>query len=221
MFYFSFGDIAWFLGSLLLLVTTDFVNNSGGVAFVILVALMVVLIGLSQLWAYSEFPQLGLPQNSNEERDFLSIHLTRLSAIGVSWMSIKPWVKWWLFALNGVFFLATFFLPSAVSKMALVSYVATIPLLLAIMIVQRGLTRLLGIAHLLAWSPLVFYLACRLSSDILGVQLSFASDRLLYAYSYTLLGFVVTCLGFDIYDLVRWVSGERARLGSSRENGIS
>ena len=50
-------------------------------------------------------------------------------------------------------------------KFLLIAYLATMPLLLAIMIVERGLTRLLGVGHLITWTPLVVYLSGRLWSD--------------------------------------------------------
>lgn len=74
--------------------------------------------------------------------------------------------------------------------------------------------RLLGVAHLVPWLPLVAYLALRLGSDIAGPQLSFAAVPIQYAYAVSLLSITGICLVIDIVDVWRWCRGERYRLGS-------
>jgi hypothetical protein len=222
VYYFSGGDLLWFLASLALVLVPELITTIQGVTVTLFIAVAVAGIGLAQLWTHAEATDAGLPPLVFERRrdhpNYLPVGLSRLEALGVSWLGIKTWVKYWLFALNGVFLAAFFFWPSEISKVSLIAYLATMPLLLAIMIVQRGLTRLLGVGHLIAWVPLVIYLLGRVTGDAFGSRLSSESGGGLYFYTLCLLGFVTVCLACDIYDLIRWFTGARARLGSKTEN---
>jgi hypothetical protein len=142
-------------------------------------------------------------------------HLTRIGAIAQSWLGMKTWVKIWLFALNAVFLFALSFWPHDAVLVILAAYAATLPLLLSIMIMQRGLTRLLGIAHLIPWVPLLAYLFARVAGDVAGPQITYSTDPSLFLYILILSAFVAVCLAFDAYDLARWVRGDTARLGSN------
>ncbi|RMF10390.1 MAG: hypothetical protein D6763_05840 [Alphaproteobacteria bacterium] len=221
VYYFSIGDLLWFLASLVLLIVPGLITTSSGAIAALVVALLVANIGLAQLWTHAEANDTGLPPLVLEKRpehpDYLPTDLSRLAALGKSWLGIKTWVKYWLFALNGAFLAAFFFWPADIAKIILIAYLATMPMLLAIMIVQRGLTRLLGIGHLIAWIPLVIYLTGRLLGRSFGSQLSLENDGALYIYVLVLLGFVTVCLAFDVYDLVKWFKGARSRLGSEAE----
>lgn len=139
---------------------------------------------------------------------------TTFQRIAASWLSMKTWVKVRLFALNGLFLGALALLPAAEAKIVLLAYVASGPLLAYGMVKQRGLTRLLGAAHLVPWLPLVGYLVLRLSSDLLGPRLSAAGDPLLFTYLVGVLVATTVCLAADAYDIWRWVKGERFVLGS-------
>ncbi len=134
--------------------------------------------------------------------------------IGRSWLGMKTWVKVWLFFLNGVFLAAFAFAHDPVAFWTLTAYGASGPLLLVMMRVQGGLTRLLGIAHLIPWLPLVAYLIVRLSTSAFGPQIAAATDPTLFAYVAVLLASVGVCLGFDLWDTGRWLAGERFILGS-------
>jgi len=137
----------------------------------------------------------------------------RLHLVARSWLSMKPWVKAWLFFLNFVF-LTAFAFDHAVAFWALVAYFASGVLLLPIMFWQRGLTRLLGVAHLIPWTPLLFYLGLRLVTDWAGPRVTWEGDSSLYAWALVLCARLVVCLGFDLLDLWRWLRGERFVLGS-------
>jgi len=134
--------------------------------------------------------------------------------IQLSWLSMKPVVKVWLFFLNAVFLAALLFPLQPLTIGVLVAYVAAGPLLAAFMIRQRGLTRLLGVAHIVPWVPLAGYLLLRLAGDAAGPRLNLDTHGALYAYVLLLLGTVSICLAFDIYDVVRWLRGERFVLGT-------
>lgn len=134
--------------------------------------------------------------------------------IGRSWLALKGWVRAWLFFLNFVLLGSLFFLDDPAGRWTLLAYLASGPLLLGIMHRQRGLTRILGIAHLVPWTPLMVYLAVRVSTDRVGPQLGPAGSLLLFAYVVLVLVTVGVCLAFDANDLVRWIRGERYVMGS-------
>ncbi len=136
-------------------------------------------------------------------------------AIGRSWLSLKPWVKMWLFFLNAIFLAALVLPDSPLRSWILYTYVAAGMCLLPIMLAQRGLTRLLGIGHLIPWVPLVVYLTLRLTSGLAGPQLTWSSNPHRFAYVALLLSAVLVCLALDAYDLYRWLRGERYIMGSA------
>jgi hypothetical protein len=129
-------------------------------------------------------------------------------------MALKMWVKTWLFFLNGLFLGAILFLPEPTARLTLTAYVASGPLLAATMIWQRGLTRLLGIAHLIPWLPFVAYLFLSLTSDTAGPMISWDAEPTLHSYLVYLLVATVICLVLDVYDTWRWWRGERFRFGA-------
>ncbi|WP_416398620.1 hypothetical protein [Allohahella sp. A8] len=139
-------------------------------------------------------------------------------AIGRSWMSLKTWVKVWLFYLNIVFLCSIPLYGQDPSVLwILVAYIASGPFLLAFMASQRGLSRLLGLAHIVPWTPLLAYLCTRLWSDgALGPQITFESQPLLFAYVLLLIDTVLICLAFDYIDVLRWLRGEKYLMGSSQ-----
>jgi hypothetical protein len=130
--------------------------------------------------------------------------------IGLSWLSLKSWVKIWLFFLNFVFITVIVFWNRSEFLWILTAYVASGPLLLFIAYHQRGLTRLLGIAHIIPWVPLLV---------LIGVSLYqfmpvWRSDPYYFFYLLMLLDVLIICLSFDVYDVYRWYKGERYIMGS-------
>lgn len=134
-------------------------------------------------------------------------------AVAASWLSMKTWVKCWLFFLNGVF-LAAFFFEDPLAKWALVAYVAAGALLFPMMYWQRGLTRLLGLAHLFPWTPLLVYVELRLAGDLAGRRIEWSQEPALFAWAWILGASLLVCLTLDVVDVVRWLRGERYVLGS-------
>lgn len=123
---------------------------------------------------------------------------------------MKTWIKVWLFALNGLFLAAIAFLPDPTARLTLACYVASAPLLAALMIWQRGLTRLLGLAHLIPWLLLVGILGARL----LIVEAGDGSPPTeMRDYFLALVVVVAFCLVLDAFDCWRWFRGERFRMG--------
>jgi hypothetical protein len=138
----------------------------------------------------------------------------RWQEIAQSWLALKTWVKLWLGLLNAVFLLAPLVRPAPLVRWTLLAYVASGVLLLLIMVPQRGLTRLLGVGHLIPWSPLLVYLGVRLSSSVAGPQITRGANPTLFAYAWVLLVMVGVCLALDLRDVIRYVRGERYIMGS-------
>ncbi|MEQ8801685.1 MAG: hypothetical protein RLP45_06575 [Haliea sp.] len=214
IYYFSSGDLLWFLASLWLLSATDLVNTGRGAATTLCVAVGVAIIGIAQLWCHAE-EKWALGLASQQNRNFhLPYEYTRLQAITASWWCLPRWVKIWLFALNVVFLAGIAFWEEEAARIVLAAWVAAGPLLAAFMVTQRGLTRLLGVAHLIPWIPLVLYLELRLLGSSAGPQITWGTDPALFTWVLILLAFTYVCLMFDVYDLLRWGRGERWRIGS-------
>lgn len=131
-----------------------------------------------------------------------------------SWLALKTWVKVWLLFLNAVFLAALVFVPDPLAVWTLVAYVAAGPALAAIVIPQRGLTRLAGLGHLVPWTPLVAYLFARLVSDLAGPRLRVEDQPALTGYAALLATVTLMCLAFDAIDVLRFWRGERYVMGS-------
>lgn len=207
--YLSTGDILWFYGSLVLVAANTFITTPGGQLMTMIVASVVLVLGLAQIWLLADTLQQESRSNVRtvpQPDSLLPPHYSRLGAIVASWISIKGWIKAWLFLLNGIFLAAVASLPDQSARWVLAAYVATVPLLAGMIIWQRGLTRLLGIAHLIPWLPLVLYIAMCIAGGTLSVGLR--------TYLAVLLAATIACLVMDIYDCWRWLKGERFRFGS-------
>ena len=207
--YFAFGDYIWFVSTLIILASGQLITESEGMSAALTVAVLVILLGCAQIWYLAEASNSGVPTEDSQlsQDDFLSRVYSRSAAIGVSWMALKTWVKIWLFVLNGLFIAAIAFWPEPLAKYILVGYAASGPLLFAIMAMQRGLTRLLGVAHLIPWLPLSVYLAF-----IIWNNLAATAHQL--GYVVTLLATILVCLLLDIFDVMRWLQGDRFCFGS-------
>jgi hypothetical protein len=187
--WFSAGDLLWWLASVGSVAAGWGITTTRGILATLGVATFVASLGIVQLF------KLG----KTTSRLSATEHLRR---IGRSWLALPTWVKWWLFALNAVFLAAPLVWPWNSAKVVLLAYAASGPLLFAFVVWSGGLTRSMGVGHLLPWTPLLFWLA--------SVPLPSAG------YAVLLAAMVVICLAFDVYDLVRWWRGDRAILGALR-----
>jgi len=192
--WFSLGDLAWWLATLALIAAGVWITTPTGIALALLVAPCVALLGLGQLL------HLGLDGSRLLGR-------AHWRCIGHSWLSLPLWVKTWLFALNAAFLLSPAFLPWEAARIVLIGYVASGPLLGAFAVFEGGLTRAMGLAHLIPWAPMLIWLTIWIGS--------FEADGLALGYA-ALIAFMTTvCLTFDVYDIWRWVRGEREILSAS------
>lgn len=201
---FALADAAWVAGSILLLVLAWDAIPFAGRGLIIGVAVTVEVFASLQFYG-------ARPAAPGAARGRSSLWRT----LALSWLSMKVWVKSWLFFLNATFLLALAFPPQPLTRWVLLAYVASGPLLLGMMISQRGLTRLLGVAHLIPWTPLAGYLVLRLGGETAGPRLRPETHGNLYGYALVLLATVLVCLAADAYDALRWLRGERFVLGTA------
>lgn len=214
--YFSAGDGIWFIGSAVAVAGNFLVTNPPAQLLAILVACSVLAMGMAQFWLAAEARGSGLGGHASHDRavDLIPGHFSRLAAITTSWVAMKTWVKLWLFTLNGLFLAALAFWPEPAARLTLAAWVSAAPLLWALLVWQRGLTRALGLAHLVPWLPLLGYYGMRLTGDLVGPRISPTTEPGLYLYVLVMLAAVGICLALDMYDLARWLRGQRYRLGS-------
>jgi hypothetical protein len=199
IYYFVTGDLAWATLTLELATCDVFLTTPRGVTVSLAVAAWVALMGIGQVWALAGTLEATLTARG-VLRDHLPPHLSTMGAIAASWLSMKSRVKAWMCMVNLVFLGTLLFLPDPTANFMLAAYMASGPWLLAIMIAQRGLTRFLGVAHLVPWLPLLLVLLTHI--------------RELPVYYVVAAVVIAICLAFDVYDLVRWFAGERFRLGA-------
>lgn len=127
----------------------------------------------------------------------------RLRDCGISFQSLPLWVRLWVGAVlvpaNVVPF---FFLDTATGQVAAWAAAFVAVTNVPIMLQRRGMSRLMSVPHLLAWFPLVAWLALRLAG---ATALSTAELALLW------LLLIVNSLSlvFDVMDTWRWLAGER------------
>jgi hypothetical protein len=191
--WFSLGDFGWWLTTLALIVANIWVTTSSGVILAVIVATAVAGLGVAQLWI------LGLHLHGNTNKK-------HLKAFTTSWMAFPLWVKIWLIFLNGVFLITFSYLPDRVAEVTLVAYFATAPLLAGQVGYDGGLRRILALAHLVPWIPLLVWLV--IVPDIT-------------AYTTLLTITVAICLAFDINDLWLFVKGDRSVLGTPSSDTIA
>lgn len=131
-----------------------------------------------------------------------------------SFRSMKTWVQVWLVLLHALFVAALAFVEYPSARWILIGWLASMPLIGVFMVVQRGLTRLLAVAHLIPWTPLWVYLVLRLTTDVAGPRVAAAQEPALFGYLVAMVVALGVCLAFDVIDTIRWIRGERYVMGS-------
>lgn len=120
-----------------------------------------------------------------------------------SFRAMPTWVQCWV---GGVLVPAIvapfFFLDSELGRVAALASIFVAVTNLPIMLIERGMSRLMAIPHLIAWIPLIVYLGWILANAApLGV-----AERSLAIALILITGVSVV---FDVFDTYRWVRGER------------
>lgn len=124
-------------------------------------------------------------------------------------MTTQPqWVQWWV-TWMGIAMVATMIVlvfSKATRRDALVILLTTIAMYFAMMWLydQLGLVRLLGIVHVVFWTPLAIYLWYRLNDPAIVTPFR----QIIWVFLTT----IVISLAFDYTDVVRYALGERGSM---------
>lgn len=127
----------------------------------------------------------------------------RLSDCHRSFLAVPRWVQVWVGAvLVPVNALPFFFLDTPTGRAAAAAAVFVVFTNLPIMLIMRGMSRLMAVPHLIAWLPLLPYLTARLA---------FGQSLLLPELLLALALLVVNAVSvaFDTLDTWRWICGQR------------
>lgn len=121
---------------------------------------------------------------------------------------LPQWVQHWMNFIALVLALSTivFLIFKTTRWLGAYMVVSTIALFLIMtwLYNQMGMVRLLGIVHIVFWTPLVVYLWRRLRSN--------PPQKYIALLMWLLLATLTVALVFDYYDVLRWVMGERASI---------
>jgi hypothetical protein len=136
-----------------------------------------------------------------------------------SWSSMKSWVMIWLWYLNALYWVAFFYLEQPEARWALLAYLFIGPIGMLLVRSQRGLTRLAGLMHL-PWLFYLIYLGLRLFTGVLGEVAFEAVDAFYWYWLQAIFWSTLACVVLDIWDVVRWVRGERYVLGTAKAAAV-
>lgn len=118
---------------------------------------------------------------------------------------LPTWVQYWMnvfpIVMLGCMLVLVFAKPTR--RDALIVFV---PVVLSVVIIfamygQMGMVRLLGLGHVVLWTPVVIYLYRRWSSE----KLPSLQSKAVVVLGLTM----VAVLVFDYLDVIRWLLGER------------
>ena len=185
IFYFSFGDLAWWLGSTALIAADVWITTTMGAITMFVIAFGVAIMGVTQIWMMAV---LKSQQSS----------VGHWTAIKTSYWSMPRWVFIWLCFLNIYFLMSVLFWPDRLAVVVLMGYVATGPLLAGQIAFDGGLRRILGLSHLVPWVPLLIWLMMHEGEGL---------------YRVVLIMMLAICLAFDAFDVWRFWRGDRNAFG--------
>lgn len=122
-------------------------------------------------------------------------------AIALSPQWVQLWLNWMLFAVFILPFALFIWKPSR--KIALISLIASglAGAGIQLMFAQMGYVRLLGLPHLIFWTPLAVYLFGQVRQKDL--------PQLARGIIWVMLATIAVSLAFDAADTLRWLLGER------------
>lgn len=129
-----------------------------------------------------------------------------MSQMLASMAGLPRWVQLWLPLLFGTNMASLAFLDTDVGRNTAIAFAVVCAFNMPMMVIQRGLTRLLALPHF-AWLPLVVYLYGQLYG---ANPLPPGTVR---TYATLVFTFNTFSLLFDVADAIKWLRGAREVLG--------
>lgn len=135
-----------------------------------------------------------------------------MSQLLQSMAGLPRWVQLWLPLLFGTNMAALAFLDTEVGRYTALAFAVVCAFNMPMMLIQRGLTRLLAFPHF-AWLPLLVYLYGQLwGADPLPAGAVRHYATLVFAFN-------TVSLLFDAVDAAKWLRGGREVLGLRATDG--
>lgn len=111
------------------------------------------------------------------------------------------WVYWWTRVIDtSNWLLLPFALYDSRARWALLAWMINIVVIISLYNIY-GYNRLLGLSHILAWTPLLIYL--------LRMRKPFAQENLAGKYLHWFMLVIAVSLAFDYLDLFRYLNGSQ------------
>lgn len=118
---------------------------------------------------------------------------------------LPQWVQIWMNAIGIILIgsLIIFLFSKSTRKDALIVFLFSVPSIAGVMFLhsQMGMVRLIGLGHVIFWTPLLVYLIRRLRND--------PPPRFFAIVMVILTAMIAIALAFDYLDVIRWILGER------------
>ncbi|MGD9583509.1 MAG: hypothetical protein AB7V26_07545 [Lysobacterales bacterium] len=121
-----------------------------------------------------------------------------------SFHALPLWVRLWVAGiLIPVNVLPFFLLHTETGRWAALAALLVVATNMPIMLIERGMSRLMSVPHLIAWIPLLVWLLLRINTEppLAGWE---------RALALALIAINGLSLVFDLIDTLRWLRGERA-----------
>jgi hypothetical protein len=133
--------------------------------------------------------------------------LTMEEAIELQPAWIGMWLNWLM--IGGVFLPLVLFVWPSTRIAALLSVLAAVGSGLAVFFMynKMGYVKLLGLPHVILWTPLVWYYLTLLRGDTIPLIARYVM--------YVVLATILISLAFDYVDFIRYILGERAPLAGT------
>lgn len=139
--------------------------------------------------------------------------MRRLLDVWASFRSLPLWVQCWVgLCLVPVNLAPYCMLDTITGRAAALAMSVVILTNVPILLWERGMSRLLSLPHLVAWTPLCIWLAWRFST---GTPMPAGEATLAWA----LLTVNSVSLAFDFVDSAKWLHGDRAVAGATSFRG--
>lgn len=121
---------------------------------------------------------------------------------------LPQWVQYWMNFISAVLLVSTIAFLIFKTTRWLGAYLLVSTVLLVVTMTwlynQIGMVRLIGVVHVVFWTPLVIYLWRRLRNS--------PPQKYLALLMWLLFATLTIALVFDYYDVARWILGERASI---------